>query len=71
MKFTKQFQQYESETTLFIKDLKAKNPLLEASQRNGRALLWDKAPILPEQQARDQASTVHQQAYVYQNNLKD
>ena len=71
MKLTKQFQKYESEITSFIKDLKAKNPGLEESQRAGRALLWDKKPIELEQQARDRDSAVKQQSYVYQNNLKD
>jgi hypothetical protein len=71
MKLTKQFQKYESEITSFIKDLKAKNPGLEESQRAGRALLWDKKPIELDQQARDRDSAVKQQSYVYQNNLKD
>ncbi|MBC7573043.1 MAG: DUF3460 family protein [Herminiimonas sp.] len=71
MKFSKQFPKYESEATLFIKDLKAKNPGLEASQRAGRALLWDKNPVGLDQQARDLDSSVKQQSYVYQNNLKD
>ena len=33
---------YASETTLFIQQLKAEKPTLEAEQRAGRALLWDK-----------------------------
>jgi hypothetical protein len=45
MKFTKQHQQYESEITRFIKDLKQKDPKLELKQQIGRALLWDKTPI--------------------------
>ena len=71
MKFTKQFQKYESELTLFINGLKAKNPGLEESQRAGRALLWDKKPIELDQQARDRESAVKQQSYVYQNKLQD
>jgi hypothetical protein len=71
MKLTKQFQKYESEITSFIKDLKAKNPGLEESQRAGRALLWDKKPIELDQQARDRDSAVKQESYAYQNNLKD
>ena len=71
MKFSKQFQRYESEMTLFINDLKAKNPGLEASQRAGRALLWDKKPVELDQQARDRESSVKQPASAYQNNLKD
>lgn len=33
---------YISEATTFIQSLKANNPQLEQSQRDGRALLWDK-----------------------------
>ncbi|KQP05026.1 DUF3460 family protein [Pseudorhodoferax sp. Leaf265] len=34
---------YKSEATQFIDQLKAQQPDLEARQRAGRALLWDKA----------------------------
>jgi hypothetical protein len=34
---------YQSDATQFIDQLKAKQPDLEARQRAGRALLWDKA----------------------------
>jgi hypothetical protein len=67
MKLSKQFQAYESEITKFIKELKAKNPDLEQQQRDGRALLWDKAPIDLDQTERADDSRVDQQAYVYQN----
>ncbi|MGH6639075.1 MAG: DUF3460 family protein, partial [Polaromonas sp.] len=33
---------YTSEVTQFIDQLKASKPTLEAEQRAGRALLWDK-----------------------------
>jgi hypothetical protein len=69
MKFSKQFSQYESEITKFIKDLKQANPKLEQQQREGRALLWDKAPIDLDQRERTNASRVPQQAYVYQSKL--
>ncbi|WP_326940787.1 DUF3460 family protein [Actimicrobium sp. GrIS 1.19] len=69
MKFSKQFQRYESEITLFIKDLKKKNPELEEQQRAGRALLWDKAPRDLDSQERTLDATVAQQPYVYQNKL--
>lgn len=68
MKFSKQHQSYESEATLFIKELKQNNPKLEQQQREGRALLWDKAPIDPDTQERNKASRVAQQPYVYQSN---
>jgi hypothetical protein len=69
MKLTKQFQLYESDHTLFIKELKANNPGIEAGQQVGRALLWDKAPTTLTEQERTSASRVKQQAYVYQNKL--
>lgn len=67
MKFSKQFQLYESEATQFIKSIKAANPKLEAGQREGRALLWDKAPIDLDTLQRADESRLNQQAYVYQN----
>ena len=69
MKFSKQYSQYESEFSLFIKELKQKNPKLEESQREGRALLWDKTPIDLDLQERSKDSRVEQQPYVYQNKL--
>ena len=69
MKFTKQFQRYESEITQFIADLKKNNPALEEQQRAGRALLWDKTPRDLDAQDRTAASKVDQQPYVYQNKL--
>ena len=69
MKFSKQFSLYESEHTKFIKELKAKNPGMEEGQREGRALLWDKESTPLNEQERVRASTVKQQAYVYQNKL--
>jgi hypothetical protein len=66
MKFSKQFQMYESEATLFLNQLKVQNPKLEEQQRLGRALLWDKEPLDLDTQKRNNASRVFQQAYVYQ-----
>jgi Protein of unknown function (DUF3460) len=56
---------YTSDVTDFIADLKAKKPTLEAEQRAGRALLWDRA-LDRTQQAEWQAAKVPQQPYVYQ-----
>ncbi|MEY4537991.1 MAG: hypothetical protein RL171_2142 [Pseudomonadota bacterium] len=56
---------YESDTTLFIAQLKAAKPTLEAEQRAGRALLWDKN-IDRSQQANIFQGKVAQSAYVYQ-----
>lgn len=69
MKFLKQNHKYESDHTLFIKELKAKNPQIEAGQQAGRAILWDKPSASLDDQARNKASTVKQQAYVYQSKV--
>jgi hypothetical protein len=56
---------YKSDVTQFIEELKAKKPTLEAEQRQGRALLWDRE-IDREAQAEFAQARVKQQAYVYQ-----
>jgi len=56
---------YKSEVTLFIEQLKTARPTLEAEQRAGRALLWDKA-LDRERQAEFKDARVPQQPYVYQ-----
>ena len=56
---------YTSDTTQFIEQLKAQLPELEAEQRPGRALLWDKSVSRSEQQA-FKAARVAQKPYVYQ-----
>lgn len=66
MKFSKHNSHYESDITLFLKDLKQKDPTLEEKQRAGRALLWDKAPINLDERKRSEESRVTQQPYVYQ-----
>ena len=58
---------YESDTTLFIKDLRQQDPQLEARQRAGRALLWDQKINL-QQKADADAADVPQKPYVYQTN---
>lgn len=58
---------YESEATSFIAQLKEAKPSLEAEQKAGRALLWDKA-IDRTAQAEYRAARVPQKAYVYQTN---
>ena len=55
---------YSSETTQFIDQLKANKPTLEAEQRAGRALLWDKN-LNRADQADYLDATVPQQSYVY------
>ena len=56
---------YKSDVTNFIDELKAKKPTLEAEQRAGRALLWDK-PQDRQAQADFNVARVAQQPYVYQ-----
>ncbi|MEN7526068.1 MULTISPECIES: DUF3460 family protein [unclassified Cupriavidus] len=56
---------YESDITQFLKTLKQERPALEAEQRQGRNLLWDKAPIDLEERARADESRVAQKPYVY------
>ncbi|MES2089196.1 MAG: DUF3460 family protein [Pseudomonadota bacterium] len=56
---------YKSDASQFIDSLKQRDPQLEERQRQGRALLWDKAIDRDAQQDfRD--ATVAQQPYVYQ-----
>ncbi|NVD97191.1 DUF3460 family protein [Massilia sp. BJB1822] len=69
MKLSKQHSMYESDHSLFIKALKEKNPAIEEGQRQGRSILWDKAPTPLDEQARQRESAIKQQAYVYQNKL--
>lgn len=60
---------YTSEITDFIDEMKSKKPTLEAEQRAGRALLWDKQldrNLLGEYQE----ARVPQQPYVYQTRAK-
>ncbi|MFZ2739651.1 MAG: DUF3460 family protein [Burkholderiaceae bacterium] len=56
---------YQSETTLFIEQLKVQKPELEAQQRQGRELLWDRQ--VDRTALNDyRAAEVAQQPYVYQ-----
>ncbi len=56
---------YKSDVTNFIDELKARKPTLEAEQRAGRALLWDRDLDRSEQAGWCEAR-VPQQPYVYQ-----
>lgn len=56
---------YQSDVTQFIEELKTRKPTLEAEQRAGRALLWDRQ-VDRGAQAEWQDARVPQQAYVYQ-----
>ena len=59
---------YESEITLFMRDLLAKKPQIVEEQKKGRAMWWDKMAD-PDALRRDSESEVKQQAYVYQNKV--
>ena len=56
---------YASDTTQFIDQLKAQHPQLEAEQRQGRALLWDKQ-VDRAVQSEFSEGRVAQKPYVYQ-----
>jgi hypothetical protein len=57
---------YQSEITQFIEQLKTEKPDLEARQRAGRALLWDKH-VNREAWTEWRSADVPQKPYVYQN----
>ena len=58
---------YQSAITLFINELKSKNPEIEKGQLEGRALLWDKKPISIDEQKRNKLARIRQKPYVYSN----
>ena len=55
---------YQSDVTLFIEKMKKDKPTLEAEQRAGRALLWDKN-IDRKLQVEFAEGRIEQQPYVY------
>lgn len=60
---------YKSETSLFIDQMKAEKPDLEARQRAGRALLWDKN-VDRKAWGEFREAQVAQKPYVYQTEAK-
>ncbi len=60
---------YASEATQFIDQLKAAQPGLEARQRAGRALLWDKN-VDRAAWSEYREAEVAQKPYVYQTDVK-
>ena len=56
---------YKSDITQLVEELKAKKPSLEAEQREGRALWWDRS-VDRQAQAEYGDARVPQQPYVYQ-----
>jgi len=61
---------YKSDVTEFIEQLVAKDPGIEARQREGRELLWDK-PVDREAWEEYRAAQVAQKPYVYQTETKE
>ena len=60
---------YRSDTTQFIDQLKEQKPALEAEQRKGRELLWDKV-VDRMAWAGFRKAQVAQKPYVYQTQQK-
>lgn len=58
---------YISEITNFLNEIKGKDPKIELGQQQGRALLWDKAPVSLEEQRLAKSAKVAQKPYVYSN----
>ena len=56
---------YVSEHTRFIRELLEKKPELEAVQRTGRAIWWDKLPSEVQAQRDMNQGRVPQTGYVY------
>jgi hypothetical protein len=69
MNLFKKHANYESDHTKFVKELKEKNPAIDAGQVAGRALLWDKSPLSLDEQRRIAESRLRQQAYPYQTKV--
>jgi Protein of unknown function (DUF3460) len=60
---------YQSEVTQFIDKMKEQKPSLEAEQRAGRALLWDKN-VDRGAWGEYREAQVAQKPYVYQTDVK-
>ena len=57
---------YESDLTLFLKNLKAERPSLESEQRRGRAIWWDRPPLDLDRRREELEARVAQKPYPYQ-----
>ena len=57
--------EYESEFTQFLNTMRTSDAGVAQRQHEGRALLWDKAPLDLEERQRNKAATVKRGAYVY------
>lgn len=63
-------KKYESDITLFIRDLMATHPEMAADQQKARAMWWEKAPVTPSEQAKLDASDLPKPAYAYFDSSK-
>ncbi len=63
------WKHHQSDVTRFIDALKQHRPSLEAEQRAGRSLLWDR-PQDRDAQAEWRDANVPQQPYVYQTKTR-
>ena len=61
---------YESEITLFMRELFEKNPQLAEQQKQARAMWWEKPAITPNEQQKIDASELPKPAYAYFDNEK-
>jgi len=59
------YQNYESEFSRFIQELKQQHPEIEEKQREGFAMWWDKPPLELDELERDKMSEVKPRAYPY------
>ncbi len=62
------WKHHQSDVTRFLEKLKQVRPQLEAEQRTGRSLLWDK-DLDRDALAQWRDADVRQQPYVYQTNV--
>ncbi len=60
---------YESEHTLFMREMFAKNPQWVEEQRVGRAIFWDKKIDLEEQKTNRDSRELHR-SYPYDVNFE-
>ncbi|WP_291993150.1 DUF3460 family protein [Candidatus Accumulibacter sp. ACC003] len=60
---------YESEHTLFIREMLARNPEWVEDQRRGRAIFWDRKSDLNEQKSYKEAAERHR-SYPYDVNFE-
>ena len=56
---------YESEYTVFLREMREKHPEWAAGQDEGRAILWDRPPVKPEENKAIKEAREPQRAYPY------